>query len=231
MPARSPSGARWPKGRCRRRVQPWPGLSPRQACRSTSPQARRWLERAARKGHVDAQATLGLLLFQNGDRSGGDALAQAGRRRRRAARACWSRHRAVQRRRRRSAIRSGLCLCQPRRGAGLAPAKATLADMDEVMPLERAPEGRRAGQVDGRGQRRRRGPRARQAGRGTAPRPSPSPPAAKRPSRRCRRVAGGGDWRIQLGAFGQRASAEALFGKLSRHSSAARSLIMSRRAR
>ena len=32
--------------------------------------AQGWLERAARKGHVDAQATLGLLLFQNGNRVG-----------------------------------------------------------------------------------------------------------------------------------------------------------------
>ena len=39
-------------------------------------QAQTWLERAARKGHVDAQTTLGLLLFQNGNRVGGDALAQ-----------------------------------------------------------------------------------------------------------------------------------------------------------
>src|SRR5512139_3794055 len=31
-------------------------------------QAQIWLERAARKGHVDAQSTLGLLLFQNGNR-------------------------------------------------------------------------------------------------------------------------------------------------------------------
>ncbi|MDV3256958.1 MAG: sporulation protein, partial [Sphingomonas sp.] len=30
--------------------------------------AQGWFERAARKGHVDAQATLGLLLFQNGNR-------------------------------------------------------------------------------------------------------------------------------------------------------------------
>src|SRR5690349_8556388 len=31
-------------------------------------QAQGWLEKAARKGHVDAAATLGLLLFQNGNR-------------------------------------------------------------------------------------------------------------------------------------------------------------------
>src|SRR3954447_7559370 len=30
-----------------------------------------WFERAAVKGHVDAQANLGLLLFSNGDRPGG----------------------------------------------------------------------------------------------------------------------------------------------------------------
>src|SRR3954468_10766771 len=33
--------------------------------------ARTWFERAASKGHVDAQATLGLLLFQNGDQAEG----------------------------------------------------------------------------------------------------------------------------------------------------------------
>src|SRR5689334_682438 len=33
--------------------------------------AQSWFERAARKGHVDAQTTLGLLLFQNGNQTGG----------------------------------------------------------------------------------------------------------------------------------------------------------------
>ena len=33
--------------------------------------AQSWFERAATKGHVDAQTTLGLLIFQNGDHSGG----------------------------------------------------------------------------------------------------------------------------------------------------------------
>ena len=35
--------------------------------------AQTWFERAAAKGHVDAQATLGLMLFENGDRPGGIA--------------------------------------------------------------------------------------------------------------------------------------------------------------
>src|SRR3954462_10514778 len=33
--------------------------------------AQSWLERAANNGHVDAQTTLGLLLFQNGNHIGG----------------------------------------------------------------------------------------------------------------------------------------------------------------
>src|SRR3954464_12834380 len=33
--------------------------------------AQTWFERAAKKGHVDAQATLGLLLFQNGNQPEG----------------------------------------------------------------------------------------------------------------------------------------------------------------
>src|ERR1041384_3809222 len=33
--------------------------------------AKDWFERAAAKGHVDAQTTLGLLLFQNGDQASG----------------------------------------------------------------------------------------------------------------------------------------------------------------
>src|SRR3954454_15937005 len=33
--------------------------------------AKTWFERAAEKGHVDAQTTLGLLLFQNGDQGAG----------------------------------------------------------------------------------------------------------------------------------------------------------------
>src|SRR3954468_17574651 len=33
--------------------------------------AKIWFERAARSGHVDAETTLGLLIFQNGDRVGG----------------------------------------------------------------------------------------------------------------------------------------------------------------
>src|SRR5436309_7328966 len=33
--------------------------------------AQTWFERAANQGHIDAQTTLGLLLFQNGDQAAG----------------------------------------------------------------------------------------------------------------------------------------------------------------
>src|SRR4030095_12729150 len=49
------------------------------------------------------------------------------------------------------------------------------------------------------------------------PRPTPPKPAAAKPAPAPAKpaVAASGNWRIQLGAFGQRKSAEALFGKLS----------------
>jgi len=59
--------------------------------------AKVWFERAARSGHVDAETTLGLLTFQNGDRvTGLKWLKAAGPGR--AARDACLRDRAVQRR-------------------------------------------------------------------------------------------------------------------------------------
>jgi uncharacterized protein len=104
-------------------------------------QAQGWLERAARKGHVDAQATLGLLLFQNGNRVSAmrwlKGAAEAGEPR--------------------AMLMVGTALYNgdgvpadpvtayayvSRAAAqGLPPAQATLADMDEVMPLEQRQKG------------------------------------------------------------------------------------------
>ena len=80
--------------------------------------AQTWFERAANKGHIDAQTTLGLMLFENGDRAAGAAVAQAGGRQRRAPRAARLRHRPVQRRRGKAGPHPRLCLCEPRGGAG-----------------------------------------------------------------------------------------------------------------
>ncbi|QDP18679.1 SPOR domain-containing protein [Sphingomonas xanthus] len=171
-------------------------------------QAQNWLERAARKGHVDAQATLGLLLFQNGNRvtalrwlkgaaDTGDAraLLMVG-----------------------TAMFNGdgvpadpvtaYALVSRAAAQGLAPAKATLADMDEILPLE---------------QRQKGVALARQmvAGKDAAPVPAaprrqaeqPRPATAEPPSRVAAPLTG--NWRIQLGAFGKKSSAEDLFARLS----------------
>ena len=112
-------------------------------------QAQGWLERAARAGHVDAQSTLGLLLFQNGNQVGAmrwlKAAAEAGEPR--------------------ALLMVGTALYNgdgvpadpvtayayvSRAAAqGLAPAQATLADMDAVMPLEQRQKGSGAGADDG----------------------------------------------------------------------------------
>lgn len=187
-------------------------------------QAQNWLERAARKGHVDAQTTLGLLLFQNGNRVAAmrwlSLAAEAGE-----ARALLMVG---------TALYNGDGIPQDpikayayvsRAAAqGLAPAKATLADMDEVMPIEQRRRGVALAQEMAA---KKPGPVAtppKATAKAVPPKvvppkptppkiasPKPAPPAAAKPTV----VAASGNWRIQLGAFGQRKSAEALFAKLS----------------
>jgi TPR repeat protein len=182
-------------------------------------QAQGWLERAARKGHVDAQATLGLLLFQNGNRVTAmrwlKAAAEAGEPR--------------------ALLMVGTALYNgdgvpadpvtayayvSRAAAqGLAPAQATLADMDEVMPLEQRQKGvelakkmASANKAPAPAQPAAKPPAVKLAPatpKSVATKPAPSPAPAKVA------MAASGKWRIQLGAFGQRKSAETLFGKLS----------------
>jgi cell division septation protein DedD len=179
-------------------------------------QAQGWLERAARKGHVDAESTLGLLLFQNGNRIGAmrwlKLAADAGEPR--------------------ALLMVGTALYNgdgvpadpitayayvSRAAAqGLAAAQATLADMDEVMPLEQRQKGVELAQKIASA---KKAPvpttiATRSAPTKAAPAPKtvalkPAPPPAKAA------IATSGKWRIQLGAFGQRKSAEALFGRLS----------------
>ena len=182
-------------------------------------QAQSWLERAARKGHVDAQTTLGLLLFQNGNRVSAmrwlSLAAEAGE-----ARALLMVG---------TALYNGDGIPQDpikayayvsRAAAqGLAPAKSTLADMDEVMPLEQRRRGVALAQemVATKKQAPAAAP-PKTAAKPAAPKAAPpktatpkaAAPAAPKPA-----VAASGNWRIQLGAFGQRKSAEALFARLS----------------
>ena len=157
--------------------------------------AKKWFERAARAGHLDAQVSLGLLLFDSGDRT--SALG-------------WLK-RAAERGEPRALLVTGTALfngdgvkrdpilgyAYVRRAAaqGLAPAVATLADMDKVMPAA---------------DRNRSLAMANAKAAPAKPALLPTPVNITRPAP----TASGGGWRIQLGAFGNRGSAQSLFARL-----------------
>ena len=168
-------------------------------------------ERAARKGHVDAQTTLGLLLFQNGNRVAAlrwlKGAADVGEPR---AMLVYG-----------TALYNGdgvpqdpvtaYALISRAAAQGLPPAQATLADMDAVMPIEQRQQGVALAKAMAGGK---------PAGKPVSPKAAvtklvPAKPAAAVPvAPKPVGVAANGGWRIQLGAFGQRGSAEALFAKV-----------------
>jgi hypothetical protein len=177
--------------------------------------AQTWLERAADKGHLDAQTTLGLLLFQNGNRAGGLRWLKV----------------AAERAEPRAMLVYGTALYNgdgvPRdpvlayayvsRSAaqGLPPAKETLAEMDKVIPVDIRQKGVALAMEKAGVKPPTEKPAATVK---AAAKPAPARPttaksvvaAATPPA-----SGGSGPWRIQLGAFGQRSSADALFKKLS----------------
>ena len=186
--------------------------------------AKSWFERAARQNHVDAQTTLGLLLFQNGDQAEGlkwlKAAAEQGE-----ARALLVYG---------TALFNGDGVTQDQvlgyafvsRAAaqGLGPAKETLAQLDTLMPLDQ----RKKGVAIARTKAKAAPPPpvakpakpAKPVQVATAqpaaaqPKPKPTPPTPKSAATPAPAPASGA-WRIQLGAFSQRGSAEALYRKLS----------------
>ena len=79
--------------------------------------AKTWFERAAKQGHVDAQTTLGLLLFQNGEQAEGIK---------------WLKQ-SAEKGEPRALLVYGTALVN---GDGVTPAKDTLAQLDKLMPLE-----------------------------------------------------------------------------------------------
>jgi TPR repeat protein len=185
-------------------------------------QAQNWLERAARTGHVDAQTTLGLLLFQNGNRVSAmrwlGLAADAGE-----PRALLMVGTALYN-------GDGLPVDQVKAYAyvsraaaqGLAPAQATLADMDSVMPLELRKKGVALAQEMVAAKKPAAPPKsaaakppAAKAATPKAAAPKPVAPKVAAPAAVKPAVAASGNWRIQLGAFGQRKSAETLFARLS----------------
>ncbi len=176
--------------------------------------AQTWLERAARKDHLDAQTTLGLLLFNGGDRVSGLR---------------WLRTAADQGEPRalliygtalfngdgvvRDPIRAYAFVSRAA-AQGLAPATTTLAEMDKLIPLEERKKGVALAQT---------------LAKPAKPAKAEKPTAAKPPAKAAAKIAtkapaketatppakASGEWRIQLGAFSKLASAEALFAKLS----------------
>ena len=149
-----------------------------------------WFERAARQGHTDAQTTLGLLLFQNGDQAQGIRwLKQAAEKGEARAQLVYG-----------TALVNGDGVTQdPAVGyamvaraavQGLAAAKETLAQLDALVPL-----------AD-----RKKAQALAKSRPATKPAPATKPVAPTTVS---------GAWRIQLGAFSQKSSAEALFARLS----------------
>ena len=90
---------------------------------------------------------------------------------------------------------------------GLGPAKATLADLDEAMPIEDRRKGVALAQAMVAG-------KVAAAPATTVEKSVPAKTTAAKPAAKPVAVAAKGNWRIQLGAFGQRSSAEALFARL-----------------
>jgi TPR repeat protein len=222
--------------------------------------AQEWFERAASKGHVDAETTLGLLLFQNGNLTGGLRWLKL----------------AAEKGEPRAMLVYGTALFNgdgvpqdPIRGyayvsrsaaQGLEPAKDTLAQMDQVMPVEQRQQGvamaiAKAKEAPAPTSTPAASPAAAKPGKPAARSKSvgggavhvaeapPKPvekavekPAAKRvavappkpatvakvapkpapaPAKAAPEAASSGAWRIQLGAFSHKDSAEALYRKLS----------------
>jgi len=200
--------------------------------------AKAWFERAANQGHVDAQTTLGLLLFQNGDQAAGlkwlKAAAEQGEPR---ALLVYG-----------TALFNGDGVTQDQvlgyayvswaAAQGLAPAKKTLGELDKLMSVADRKKGLAIAMSKVKGMsaptsKLKFRPPAAKSAKPTKPvqvatakpakpvqvataKPAPAPaPAATPPA------AVSGAWRIQLGAFSQRGSAQALFRKLSDRSALA----------
>ncbi len=180
--------------------------------------AQTWFERAARKGHVDAQTTLGLLLFDTGNRVGGMR---------------WLKSAAEQGEPRAlliygTALFNGdgvvrdpvLAYAYVSRAAaqGLAPAKTTLTEMDQLIPLEQRLKGVALARLKANAKPTPAKTAPARPPVRTAVKATPKPPVAtpaRSPAASPAATGATGPWRVQLGAFSKRASAEILFKKLS----------------
>ena len=188
--------------------------------------AQSWFERAARKGHIDAETTLGLLLFQNGNQTAGlrwlKGAAEKGDARALLVygTALFNGDGVSQ-----SPV-LGYAYVSRAAAQGLVPAKETLAQMDQVLPLEDRKKGAAlalakakaqgqappAAKAEGKPAAAKPAPKpSRPVQTASASKPKPAPATTAAPPAKAAK----GAWRIQLGAFSQRGSAEALYRKLS----------------
>jgi uncharacterized protein len=175
-----------------------------------------WFERAARKGHLDAETTLGLLTFQNGDRAGGlKWLKQAADKNEPRALLVYG-----------TALYNGDGVPQDRimgyayvsRAAaqGLGPAQDTLAQLDQLMPAADRQKAMALARSVPAGSPVPSKPKPVKIAAAKAPIPKPvAPKAAPSKVAPVAPTPATGGWRIQLGAFSQRGAAEALYQRVS----------------
>lgn len=206
--------------------------------------AKTWFERAASQGHLDAETTLGLLLFQNNEQADGlKWLKKAAERGEPRALLVYG-----------TALVNGDSVTQDpvlgyayvsRAAAqGLAPAKETLDQLDQILPIADRKRGvqiasQMAKEVPAPTPAADETPQAAQPAKAQVPpkrvktakaKPPAQPPAkppqksasaTKPPEKPAKPAATAsaspakGDWRIQLGAFSQRGNAEAQYKKVS----------------
>jgi len=191
--------------------------------------AKTWFERAAAQGHVDAQTTLGLLLFENGDQAEAlKWLKQAADRDEPRAQLVYG-----------TALVNGDSVTQdPALGyayvsraaaQGLAPAKETLDQLDKLLAtadrkrgsaLAREIASHALANAAAKTTAPAKSSRPVKTAKAKPPAPRSNPPsqavatAAPTAKPAPAPVAASGAWRIQLGAFSQKGSAEALYAKL-----------------
>lgn len=185
--------------------------------------AKFWFQKAADGGHLDAETTLGLLLFENGDRVEGLK---------------WLRRAAEQGEPRAllvygTALYNGDGVTQDRllgyayvsRAAdqGLAPAKDTLSQLDGLLPLADRQKALALARSIPSGSPvpptapAKPAPKFVHVAQAKPPAPKPTRAKAMDPltPKSSAPVPVKGNWRIQLGAFSQRGAAEALYQRLS----------------
>jgi len=190
--------------------------------------AQTWYERAAGSGQMDAQVILGLMLFQNGDHAAGlrwlKAASEKGEPRAMLiyGTALYNGDSVPQ-----DAV-LGYAYVSRAAAQGLQAAKDTLAQLDKILPLEDRRKGVAIAMAKAKATpapsskpadtKPTKGPSAKTVAVKTTAKPAPPGVAVAKPPKTAAPLSSGpatGSWRIQLGAFSQRSSAEALFRKLS----------------